>query len=276
MHEKTKSMKKKINCKKWLIGAMAIFSLGIILRRAARKAVKEVSDNIGKDLLVLCMTLFAATTNIVAKPVMEKEDITVESFTTNSDTGMLTVTVKNNTKDPLVDITLLLEYKTEEGAVEKTDTVKKFTYCEPGEEADLAVPLLYFGKEAMNKLASIDCTVISFNKDFSLVSDSDADDSSLLKGLSGGIMNENIVVKMAKDYFKELLKAYFIVMVIAFLAFVALYYILLYIVYVMARNRNRSSLTWVFLACFATPLVVILLLLTLGKPRYDETRGEFI
>ena len=269
-------MKKKCSIKKWLIGTFAIFTLGMVIRAFTKKVLNNVSDNVGKGLTILCLSLMVTTTSLSAKPATGLSGISVESFTTDTEHGRATVTIKNNTHKPLVDVTLLLEYKTGNGAVVEKDTITRFTYCESGGKVDLVLPLLFYGKETINKLSNIDCSVMSFNDDYDESLTTDMMNTPSLFGLEKNPTDENIIWKMTKEYVWEIFKSYLFIMGICTVIFIVITYILMYYVYVLARKNNRSALAWLFLACFTTPPVVIALLLTLGRPRYDEVHNAFI
>lgn len=267
------NMKKKLCIKKWLIGTFAIVSLGMIVRAFIKKVLKEVSDNVGKGLAVLTLSLSAAT-GLSANPAMGMPEISVESFHIDSEHGRSAVTIRNNTSRPLVDVTLLLEYRTPKGKVAEKDTITRYTYCEAGDTVGLVLPLLFYGKDVMNELSSIDCSVLSFNKDYDENLVTDITETSSLLG--NNLSDENVIWKMTKEYIWEIFKNYLIVMGIFLIVFIVISYIMMYYVYLLARKRNRSPLAWLFLACLATPPVVIALLITLGRPRYDELDNTFI
>ena len=101
-------MKKKFSIKKWLIGTFAIFTIGMVIRAFTKKVLNNVSDNVGKGLTILCLSLMVTTTSLSAKPATGLSGISVGSFITDTEHGRSTVTIKNNTHKPLVDVTLVL------------------------------------------------------------------------------------------------------------------------------------------------------------------------
>ncbi|MBO4754788.1 MAG: hypothetical protein J5543_09350 [Bacteroidales bacterium] len=53
----------------------------------------------------------------------------------------------------------------------------------------------------------------------------------------------------------------------AFLFIVGLFTGLYMLVALMAKNRNRNAAAWVFLSIVATPLLILIILLVIGKGR---------
>lgn len=82
---------------------------------------------------------------------------------------------------------------------------------------------------------------------------------------------ENSVIEENDNYTSKSDGEYFmIIAIIAILAFLSITIGLYVLVAVMAQRRNRSAAMWVLLSLFATPLLIVIILLFIGdSERYE-------
>ena len=192
-----------------------------------------------------------------------KNDVTMVSYEQSWLDYEGTIALKNNTSEVIHNIVFQLTYLDMSGNELDYEVFERDVRIDPGKTKKLDIPAYEHSRhyhyyktkdEFGNPAFKIDFQLKDYNVDNSVVAESDvyydADNSNnasnplIHGGNHGGI---------------------YILTFVFVLLFIGLYIGLYVLVAVMAKKRNRNVVLWVLLSLFATPLLMIIILLAIGK-----------
>ena len=211
-------------------------------------------------ITLFCISLLVPA--IAENKDLEK-DVTMVSYEQSWSDYKGTIALKNNTSDVIHNIVFQLTYLDMSGNELDYEVFEEEVRIDPGKTKKLDIPAYEHSRhyhyyktkdEFGNPAFKINFQLKDYNVEKCAVAESDdyydADDynnasSPLIRGSSnGGILIWTFV---------------------SLLLFIGLYVGLYVLVAVMAKKRNRNVVLWVLLSLFATPLLMIIILLAIGK-----------
>lgn len=211
-------------------------------------------------IALLCVLSFVPA---IAENKNLKNDVTMVSYEQSWLDYKGTIALKNNTSDVIHNIVFQLTYLDMSGNELDYEVFEREVRIDPGKTKKLDLPAYehsrqyhyYKTKDEFGHPAfKINFQLKDYNVEKSGVADSedyydtyDYDDAGnpLPRGSSYGSV--------------------LIVMLVFLLVFIGIYVGLYVLVAVMAKKRNRNVVLWVLLSLFATPLLMIIILLVIGK-----------
>lgn len=192
-----------------------------------------------------------------------ENDVTMVSYEQSWLDSQGTIALKNNTSEVIHNIVFQLTYLDMSGNELDYEVFDREVRIDPGKTKKLDIPAYEHGRqyhyyktkdEFGNPAFKIDFQLKDYNVDKSVVAESDdyydtdnsnnASNPLIRGGNRGGILIWTLV---------------------SLLLFIGLYIGLYVLVAVMAKKRNRNVVLWVLLSLFATPLLMIIILLAIGK-----------
>lgn len=212
-------------------------------------------------IALLCLFLFVSV--FAANKDLNK-DITMVSYEQRWIDSEGTLALKNNTDEEIHNVVFQITYLDMFGNALDYEDYAMRVYIEPGKTKKLNIPAYerqrdYHYYKSENSATGSPAFKIDFQlKDYN-IEEQDAN-AYAEEGYNG------------YDYRRESSNMWlYIFLVILLILFVIGISVGAYaLVAIMAKNRNRSVVLWVLLSLLATPLLMIIILLCIGKNKYYE------
>ena len=207
--------------------------------------------------LYIVISAFAATKDLV-------NDISMVSYEQSWLDSKGTLALKNNTNEEIHDVVFQIVYLDMSGnPIDYEDFTKEISIA-PGMTRKLDIPAYehsryyhYFKSE--NMPGGSPAFKIKFQlKDYNVKNDPIEKANNINSDNNQNNVKEQININ-------EISKINIIILFVAVLVMSGICVFMYILVAVMAQKRNRSVVIWVFLSLIATPLLMILILLVIGK-----------
>lgn len=204
--------------------------------------------------LFLIMSAFAANKDV-------EKDITMVSYEQGWLDSRGTLALKNNTNEEIHNVVFQIIYLDMSGnPLDYEDFTKKITIA-PGMTKKLDVPAYEHSRNYhYYKSENMPGGSPSFKIKFQLNDYNVEEEENNIEEIDDyNLYNEYDYVVNKSD------GSYFIIAILTILFAIGVSVGLYILVAVMAQKRNRSVVLWVFLSLLATPLLMIIILLVIGK-----------
>ena len=207
--------------------------------------------------LYIVISAFAATKDLA-------NDISMVSYEQSWLDSKGTLALKNNTNEEIHDVVFQIVYLDMSGnPIDYEDFTKEISIA-PGMTRKLDIPAYehsryyhYFKSE--NMPGGSPAFKIKFQlKDYNVKNDPIEKANNISSDNNQNNVKEQININ-------EISKINIIILFVAVLVMSGICVFMYILVAVMAQKRNRSVVIWVFLSLIATPLLMILILLVIGK-----------
>ena len=179
----------------------------------------------------------------------------------NDDTGRLSL--KNNTKEPIEDIAFQITYISMEGQTIGSEDFNKDVYIDPGEAKTVEIPAFryddhYAYYKSIAKKDAANIFIIRFDL-------TDYNGQGRLAAGGKSLQNNDTtsaVYHSDESLFKRLGPIAWLMLFVVLVGIELAFYI---IVAIMAKQRNRNPIVWIVLSMFASPFLIAIILLIIGR-----------
>lgn len=202
--------------------------------------------------IILSMAAFAADKDL-------EKDITMVSYEQGWLDSSGTLALKNNSSEEIKNVVFLITYLDMSGNELDYEEFTRRVNIAPGMTKKLDIPAYehsrnYHYYQSENMPGGSPSFKIKFHlKDYNI--EDDATES----------MNDNPFSTYDYDHSSDNEGLYFIFVLVGLLLFIGIYVGFYVLVAVMAQKRNRSVVVWILLSLLATPLLMIIILLVIGR-----------
>ena len=197
-----------------------------------------------KRIFIALFSLFLALVSFATNKNLEK-DITMVSYEQSWSDMEGTLALKNNTNEEVTNLVFLIIYLDMQGNELDYKEFSKHVSIAPGMTKKLDIPAYehdryyyYYKSEGLQGRANASFKIKFQLKDYNLVKETDS-------GYDDGLI--------------------FIMSILTVLFTIGIAVGLYVLVAVLAQKRNRNVAIWILLSLFATPLLMIIILLCIGK-----------
>ena len=212
-----------------------------------------------KRFVIALLSIFLALTAYAVDKDLEK-DITMVSYEQGWLDSEGTLALKNNSSEEVKNVVFLITYLDMSGNELDYEEFSRRVSIAPGMTKKVDIPAYehdrnyhYFKSENMPGGSP------SFKIKFQLK------DYNIEEEVAEESIDDNPLSTYSYDRSSENEGLYMIIAIVGLLFFIGITIGLYVLVAVMAQKRNRSVVVWVLLSLIATPLLMIIILLAIGK-----------
>ena len=212
-----------------------------------------------KRFVIALLSIFLALTAYAVDKDLEK-DITMVSYEQGWLDSEGTLALKNNSSEEVKNVVFLITYLDMSGNELDYEEFSRRVSIAPGMTKKVDIPAYehdrnyhYFKSENMPGGSP------SFKIKFQLK------DYNIEEDVAEESIDDNPLSTYGYDRSSENEGLYMIIAIVGLLFFIGITIGLYVLVAVMAQKRNRSVVVWVLLSLIATPLLMIIILLAIGK-----------
>ena len=212
-----------------------------------------------KRFVIALLSIFLALTTYAVDKDLEK-DITMVSYEQGWLDSEGTLALKNNSSEEVKNVVFLITYLDMSGNELDYKEFSRRVSIAPGMTKKVDIPAYehdrnyhYFKSENMPGGSP------SFKIKFQLK------DYNIEEEVAEESIDDNPLSTYGYDRSSENEGLYMIIAIVGLLFFIGITIGLYVLVAVMAQKRNRSVVVWVLLSLIATPLLMIIILLAIGK-----------
>lgn len=211
-----------------------------------------------RRLTIALLSILLSVAAFAADKDLEK-DITMVSYEQGWLDSNGTLALKNNSSEEIRNVVFLITYLDMSGNELDYEEFNRRVNIAPGMTKKLDVPAYehsrnYHYYKSENMPGGSPSFKIKFHlKDYNI--EDDATES----------IGDNPFSTYDYDHSSDNEELYFIFVLVGLLLFIGIYVGFYVLVAVMAQKRNRSVVVWILLSLLATPLLMIIILLAIGK-----------
>ena len=214
-----------------------------------------------KTLLIFVGLLLSVTSFALGKDSADAVIMLDYEQAWNDDTGRLSL--RNNTNEPIEDLSFQITYIDMQGRTIGTENFNKDIYISPGETKTVDIPAFnadehYSYYKSVAKKDSANIFIIRFDL-------TDYNEQGRLAAGGKSLQNNDTrsaVYHSDESLFKRLGPIAWLMLFVVLVGIELAFYI---IVAIMAKQRNRNPIVWIVLSMFASPFLIAIILLIIGR-----------